>query len=46
MEATELKEEQELDTRIKGWGKKEVFGMHLFCSGITQDFSFFCFFDG
>ena len=31
MEATELKEEQELDTKIKGWRKEEVFEMHFFC---------------
>ena len=25
---------------------KEVFVMHFFCSGITQNVSFFCFFEG
>ena len=43
MEATELKEERELDIRIKGWRKEEVFEMHFFCSVITQNVSFLCF---
>jgi len=32
-------EEQELDVRIKSWRKEEVFVMHFFCSGITQNVS-------
>lgn len=40
MDATEMKEEQELDVRIKGQRKEEVFVMHHFCSGITQNVSF------
>ena len=39
MEATETKEEQELDIRIKGRRKEEAFEMHFFCSGIMQNIS-------
>ena len=39
MEATETKEEQELDIRIKGRRKEEAFEMHFFCSGIMQNVS-------
>ena len=41
-----MKEEQELNIRIKGWRKEEVVEIHFFCSGITQNLSFFCFFEG
>ena len=41
-----MKAEQELDIRIKGQRKEEVFVMHFFCSGIAQSVSFFCFYEG
>ena len=41
-----MEEEQELDIRIKSWRKEGVFEMHFFCSGITQNVSSFCFFEG
>ena len=40
METMGMKEEHELNI---GW-KEEVFGMHFYCSRITQDISFFCLF--
>jgi len=40
MKATEMKVEQELDIRIKGQRKEEVFVVHFFYSGITQNGSF------
>ena len=45
MEATEIKAEQELDIRIKGRRKEEVFVMHFFCSGIAQNVFFFRFYE-
>jgi len=38
-----MMEGQEWDVRIKGWSKEEVFVMHFFGSGITQDVSFLLF---
>jgi len=43
VEATEMIEGQDLGVRIKGWRKEEVFVMHFFGSGITQDVSFLLF---
>jgi len=40
MKATEMKVEQGLGVGITGWRKEEVFVMHFFCSGITQNLSF------
>ena len=41
-----MKVEQELDMRVEGRRKEEVFVMHFFCLGITQNVSVFCFFQG
>jgi len=41
-----VKVEQELDIGIKGRRKEKVFEILLFCSGITQNVSFFCFYEG
>jgi len=43
VQATEMKEEQELDVRIKGQRKEEVFVMHFCCLGITQNVFFLLF---
>jgi len=43
MEATEMKEEQELDTRIKGRRKVQVFEMYAPSLGISENVSFFLF---
>jgi len=46
VEVTEMKEQQELDIRIKGWSKEEVIEVKFFSSGKTHNISFFCFFKG
>jgi len=43
MEATEVKEEQELDIRIKGRKKVEVFEKYFICLGISENVSFLLF---